>query len=86
MQQGEYLIDYLNRIKEITDQLNSLESPTDEKEICYKIVATLTSQFEPLIMQLKDQDLKISYLQNRFALEESRDLSKASTTLSNQTN
>ena len=76
MEPDENLLTYLDRIKDIVDQLTALESTTEDKELCYKIVATLTSDYEPLVMQLKDEQLKLSYLQHRFALEETRNDTK----------
>ena len=73
MKKKETLLTYLDRVKEITDQLSSLGASTTDKELCYKVVATLLPIYEPLIMQLKDEDLTISYLTHHFALEESRE-------------
>ena len=55
MEPDESLLAYLDWIKDIVDQLTALESTTEDKELCYKIVTTLTSDYEPLVMQLKDE-------------------------------
>jgi hypothetical protein len=68
----ESLNQYLDRIVLISEKLRELGCPTNEQEICYKVLSSLPDNYKAMTMALMVVDSKqltISYLRSQFTLD-----------------
>ena len=70
---NESLSSYLERVKLINDKLIALGDPAiPEYDLCVKIITTLLGDYMPVKMSclmLKEEELNLNYLRQRFAME-----------------
>ena len=72
MTDKETLVNYIDRITNITDRLLEIGAETEEKEICYKILSSIPERYKPITLSclmLPEDKLKVSQLRQNFALE-----------------
>jgi hypothetical protein len=68
----ENLNQYLDRIVLLTEKLRELGCPTQEQEICYKVLSSLPEHYNSMTMALMVVDpskLSIAYLRSQFTLD-----------------
>ena len=50
MTEKESLVNYVDRIEQITEKLEEMGSNTEEKEICYKILSSIPEKYKPIVL------------------------------------
>ena len=72
MQEGDNLLDYVNKVKAFADQLVCLEVPVRDKDIVMTLFKSLPMSFEYLITIMETmsmKELKIDYVMARLMHE-----------------
>ncbi len=72
MSEKESLVMYLDRINGIVDKLREIGCKTDESEVCYKILSSISEKYKSIqlsCMMLPEDQLKINILRQHFTLE-----------------
>ena len=75
MHENETLLKYLDRVLGITNRLQEMGCATQDNEICYKILSSVTEKYKPLTMScmmLPEDSLTPALLRQHFVLEDSR--------------